>query len=220
MLSALCFGIHKDHHPSSSSLPFHSKIRVCRLKDTIVYPIQFFPHSQILKLFFKPFLPSLLILFPNHKTMTHQHKESIATSAHSTSSTMTPFKELLNPLDTSPLPHYHDDTSPHVWSRIRHRNQNAFSEFLGTFLFLLFSFGCTAQYVLGEGKKGDYTTLCLGWGYVLCSLCLFYGLALCYLPFGFLGLGPFCFVILLFLSFPSYLGYLYTNNHYSEWESC
>jgi hypothetical protein len=88
-------------------------------------------------------------------------KDTIAVSERSTSSAMTPLKETFNPMDNI---EFHDDKSPHWWSRIRHQNQNAFSEFFGTFIFLLFSFGVTAQVVLGEGKKGDYTTLCLGWG--------------------------------------------------------
>jgi hypothetical protein len=58
------------------------------------------------------------------------------------------------------------DHTPLLWSRIRHHMLPYFSEFLGTFVFLLFSFGVTAQVVLSESKKGDYTTLCLGWGYV------------------------------------------------------
>ncbi|KAE9963833.1 hypothetical protein BLS_008864 [Venturia inaequalis] len=58
---------------------------------------------------------------------------------------MTPVKEPGNPPDAIQYIQYHDDTSPHLWSRIRHWNQNAFSEFLGTFVFLLFSFGCTAH---------------------------------------------------------------------------
>jgi hypothetical protein len=58
------------------------------------------------------------------------------------------------------------DHTPLLWSRIRHQMMPYFSEFLGTFVFLLFSFGVTAQVVLSESKKGDYTTLCLGWGCV------------------------------------------------------
>ncbi|KAF2667278.1 aquaporin, partial [Microthyrium microscopicum] len=42
--------------------------------------------------------------------------------------------------------------------------QQAVSEFFGTFVFLLFSLGVIAQVVLSKTTKGDYTTLCLGWG--------------------------------------------------------
>lgn len=135
------------------------------MRDQILHTyVPSHPSSSPLLLTSSPnsFLTLSVPLHPNRK-MAVQNKDSIAISAYSTSSTMTSLKENFNPLDTI---QYHDDKSPHVWSRIRHKNQNAFSEFFGTFIFLLFSFGCTAQYVLAEGKKGDYTTLCLGWGYV------------------------------------------------------
>jgi hypothetical protein len=51
-----------------------------------------------------------------------------------------------------------------LWVRIRRQFQDAFSEFFGTFIFLLFSFGVTAQVTLSESTKGDYVALCLGWG--------------------------------------------------------
>jgi hypothetical protein len=84
----------------------------------------------------------------------------------------TPSKETSNPIDkrfpSDPEQHVglHDHRSL-LWSRIRHRMMPYFSEFFGTFVFLLFSFGVTAQVVLSESKNGDYTTLCLGWGYVI-----------------------------------------------------
>jgi len=56
-----------------------------------------------------------------------------------------------------------------VWVRLRQRYQAFLSELLGTFIFLLLSFGVTAQVTLSEGKNGDWTTLCLGWGFVLPS---------------------------------------------------
>lgn len=50
--------------------------------------------------------------------------------------------------------------------RLRNRYRFFFSELTGTFVFLLFAFGVSAQVTLSEGTKGDWTTLCLGWGYV------------------------------------------------------
>jgi len=42
--------------------------------------------------------------------------------------------------------------------------QDAFSEFFGTFIFLVFSLGVNAQVVLSDGTKGNWTSVCLGWG--------------------------------------------------------
>jgi hypothetical protein len=102
-----------------------------------------------------------------------QPKDQITYSERSVSSaySSTPVKENSNPIDErfSSDPEQHVgllDHTPLLWSRIRRRMMPYFSEFFGTFVFLLFSFGVTAQVVLSESKKGDYTTLCLGWGYV------------------------------------------------------
>jgi hypothetical protein len=93
----------------------------------------------------------------------------------------TPSRESPNPVDkifaSNPEKYTeHVNHTPLLWSRIRRQMMPYFSEFLGTFIFLLFSFGVTAQVVLSESKKGDYTTLCLGWGYVyfLCMIQRFY----------------------------------------------
>jgi hypothetical protein len=83
--------------------------------------------------------------------------ERSASSTLSCNSSTKEQPDPINKLDSEPK-------SPLLWSRIRSRHRNAFSEFFGTFIFLLFSFGVTAQVVLSESKKGDYTTLCLGWG--------------------------------------------------------
>jgi hypothetical protein len=58
------------------------------------------------------------------------------------------------------------------WVRIRRRFQDVFSEFFGTFIFLLFSFGVTAQVTLSKSTKGDYLALCFGWGYIQSRQCL------------------------------------------------
>jgi len=89
-----------------------------------------------------------------------QPKDDITISERSVSSTITPLKEFTNPFNEN----LYTEKSPLLWSSIRSRYQNAFSEFMGTFIFLLFSFGVTAQVVLSSSTKGDYTTLCLGWG--------------------------------------------------------
>ncbi|KAM5344221.1 hypothetical protein ACJ41O_012758 [Fusarium nematophilum] len=51
-----------------------------------------------------------------------------------------------------------------VWSRIRYYCQDAFSEFFGTFILILFGDGVVAQVVLSRGTKGDYQSISWGWG--------------------------------------------------------
>lgn len=50
------------------------------------------------------------------------------------------------------------------WSKTRSIWQDAFSEFFGTFIMILFGDGVVAQVVLSEGKKGDYQSISWGWG--------------------------------------------------------
>lgn len=50
------------------------------------------------------------------------------------------------------------------WPKIRTIWQNAFSEFVGTMILILFGDGVVAQVVLSGGKKGDYVSICWGWG--------------------------------------------------------
>lgn len=50
------------------------------------------------------------------------------------------------------------------WSKIREYCQDGFSEFLGTFILLLFGDGVVAQVVLSRGANGDYQSISWGWG--------------------------------------------------------
>lgn len=57
------------------------------------------------------------------------------------------------------------DSNPHLlWSRIRYHCQDAFSEFFGVFIMILFGDGVVAQVVLSKGEKGDYQSISWGWG--------------------------------------------------------
>ncbi|RDA94233.1 hypothetical protein CP533_0587 [Ophiocordyceps camponoti-saundersi (nom. inval.)] len=51
-----------------------------------------------------------------------------------------------------------------VWPRIRSWGQDAFSEFVGTMVLILFGDGVVAQVVLSNGTKGDYQSISWGWG--------------------------------------------------------
>ncbi|EON69784.1 hypothetical protein W97_09047 [Coniosporium apollinis CBS 100218] len=50
------------------------------------------------------------------------------------------------------------------WNGVRRTLQEPFSEFLGTFILLLFGDGVVAQVVLSGGKNGDYQSINWGWG--------------------------------------------------------
>jgi hypothetical protein len=48
------------------------------------------------------------------------------------------------------------------WSKVRHICQDAFSEFFGVFILILFGDGVVAQVVLSSDQKGDYQSI--SWG--------------------------------------------------------
>lgn len=50
-----------------------------------------------------------------------------------------------------------------TWPRIRHLCREPFSEFLGTFILIMFGDGVVAQVVLSNGEKGDYQSISWGW---------------------------------------------------------
>lgn len=50
------------------------------------------------------------------------------------------------------------------WPRIRRLFREPFSEFLGTFILIMFGDGVVAQVVLSNGTKGNYQSISWGWG--------------------------------------------------------
>lgn len=54
--------------------------------------------------------------------------------------------------------------SPLLWSRFREYGRDAFSEFFGTMILILFGDGVVAQVLLSHGQKGDYQSISWGWG--------------------------------------------------------
>ncbi|KAK3676242.1 glycerol channel [Recurvomyces mirabilis] len=50
------------------------------------------------------------------------------------------------------------------WPRIRRIFREPFSEFMGTFILIMFGDGVVAQVVLSNGTKGDYQSISWGWG--------------------------------------------------------
>ena len=49
------------------------------------------------------------------------------------------------------------------WPRIRRSCRDAFSEFMGVFILILFGDGVVAQVTLSNGEKGDYQSISWGW---------------------------------------------------------
>lgn len=50
-----------------------------------------------------------------------------------------------------------------TWPRLRHLLREPLSEFLGTFILIMFGDGVVAQVVLSNGKNGDYQSISWGW---------------------------------------------------------
>ena len=55
---------------------------------------------------------------------------------------------------------------PPRWTQIRSAWQDAFSEFLGTMILVLFGNGSVAQVLLSRQINGDYQSISWGWGFV------------------------------------------------------
>jgi aquaglyceroporin related protein len=56
-------------------------------------------------------------------------------------------------------------TRPLLWLKVREYCRDAFSEFFGTMILILFGDGAVAQVLLSHGQKGDYQSISWGWGY-------------------------------------------------------
>ncbi|KAL3492225.1 putative aquaglyceroporin [Aspergillus germanicus] len=57
-----------------------------------------------------------------------------------------------------------EEQPPLRWSRIRATCREAFSEFFGTLILILFGNGVVAQVTLSRNQKGDYQSISWGWG--------------------------------------------------------
>lgn len=58
----------------------------------------------------------------------------------------------------------HHTPSPLLWSRVREECREAFSEFFGTMILVLFGDGVVAQVTLSHYEKGNYQSISWGWG--------------------------------------------------------
>ncbi|KAG9953578.1 aquaporin, partial [Aureobasidium melanogenum] len=94
-----------------------------------------------------------------------EHNRSDSERTDDTVASQPKFVETGVPLNRSQTAAALDKTDPKfLWPRIRLTLQDAFSEFIGTFIILMFGDGVVAQVVLSNGKKGDYQSISWGWG--------------------------------------------------------
>lgn len=56
------------------------------------------------------------------------------------------------------------DPSRLAWCKTRAACRDAFSEFFGTMILVLFGDGVVAQVILSHGTKGNYQSISWGWG--------------------------------------------------------
>jgi len=98
--------------------------------------------------------------------ITHnEHFRSDSERSDDTVASQAKFVERGVPLNRSPTAAALDKTDPKfLWPRVRLSLQDAFSEFIGTFIIIMFGDGVVAQVVLSDGKKGDYQSISWGWG--------------------------------------------------------
>lgn len=66
--------------------------------------------------------------------------------------------------EPAPTTHAPYAPNPPKWVSIRETMQDAFSEFLGTMILILFGDGVVAQVVLSGNEKGEYQSISWGWG--------------------------------------------------------
>jgi aquaglyceroporin related protein len=98
-------------------------------------------------------------------SMSKVHRETLSSATHDSgcgSLCLTDKNETaihhINPEVESPY------TRPLVWFKVREYCHEAFSEFFGTMILILFGDGVVAQVLLSHGQKGDYQSISWGWG--------------------------------------------------------
>ena len=81
--------------------------------------------------------------------------------------------EMDSPHEESRSPRTPERSEP-TWVGIRRLCRDAFSEFLGVFILILFGNGVVAQVLLSQNTAGDYQSISWGWGYVFRQLFFFF----------------------------------------------
>ena len=104
-------------------------------------------------------------VFPESPDIDVAHVEHVEHSRSESSGSQPRFAEHGIPIDRSRTAEALDKKdSKYLWPRIRQTLQEPFSEFLGTFILLMFGDGVVAQVVLSNGTKGSYQSISWGWG--------------------------------------------------------
>ena len=93
------------------------------------------------------------------------HREHRRMVSGETNSTM-PYAEHGPLVDRSPTAEAKSRRAANAglhWPRLRHYLREPFSEFMGTFILIMFGDGVVAQVVLSSDKSGDYQSISWGW---------------------------------------------------------
>ncbi|KAK4962951.1 glycerol channel [Elasticomyces elasticus] len=113
-------------------------------------------------------------------TLHHEHKKSSSGGSSPTTPAFGDHGALIERISTDGAPPYRE-TGPTInrsktadmkkpangglrWPRIRRMIREPLSEFMGTFILIMFGDGVVAQVVLSGGSHGDYQSISWGWG--------------------------------------------------------
>lgn len=94
----------------------------------------------------------------NKEVGTSVSQDSGSTSLYLGSKHETSMRDLTPDIDSQPV------QPSLLWWRLRQYGRDAFSEFFGTMILILFGDGVVAQVLLSHGQKGDYQSISWGWG--------------------------------------------------------
>ncbi|GAB7360303.1 hypothetical protein MBLNU230_g8061t1 [Neophaeotheca triangularis] len=111
--------------------------------------------------------PTKELVFPGDDDIqvTHlEHKRTESGNSNHTASTG-PFAEHGAPIDRSKTAERKKPSNAGLlWPRIRRMFREPFSEFMGTFILIMFGDGVVAQVVLSGEEAGNYQSISWGWG--------------------------------------------------------
>jgi aquaglyceroporin related protein len=129
-------------------------------------------------LFISSSFPTTITTLPRMSTTIQpisSSSESASQSTHSVDKTTVVYNSKMGGSDTTHdgaehresatvTPPGEEEAAQLMWPKTRSLFQDAFGEFMGTMILLLFGDGVVAQVVLSGGTKGDYQSINWGWG--------------------------------------------------------